>query len=71
MTSADCFFFLIKSKFWQYWYNLVAKIRRDDPMNSKCSLNEKESKSVEFSLKSVAGKPSELSATENLTNFPH
>lgn len=51
--------------------SLMAKIRRDNSMNSKCSLNEKELKSVELSLKSVAGKPSELSATENLTNFPH
>lgn len=40
-------------------------------MNSECSLDEKELKSVEFSLKSFAGKPSVLSATENLTNFQH
>lgn len=45
---------------------LVAEIRRDNPMNHKCSLDEKELKNAKLSLKSV-GKLSVLCASENLT----
>lgn len=51
----------------KYWYYLLAKIRRDNSMNGKCSLDKKELKIAEFSLKSVEGKPSVLGA-QNLTN---
>lgn len=51
----------------KYWYYLLAKIRRDNSMNGKCSLDKKELKIAEFSLKSVEGKPSVLGA-QNLTS---
>lgn len=61
-------FLQLKAFFWKYWYNLLPKIIRDNSMNGKCSLDKKELKTAEFSLKSVEGKPHVLGATEYLTN---
>lgn len=47
---------------------MAAKVGRDNFRNRKCSLEEKEWDSAEFSPKSVAGKSKVLSATEIITN---